>query len=217
MGLMIISFIAATILIAISFVGCKDSAGDTPAQKSSGTGQTSDSIVLKNATKADMLKQLKKLANTDPPKTLQLGAMCYEMAAPPDRAEYVCPTCNEKTLHVTPRDGIGEIAEFLSWQLDNCRRQVKKIKGLNVALDESSFCKKCQPGDVKHELALIITYEESKAPHRVAPISDNDLQLLIEFTRGKVIHDDGPGGEEPLKKSMKRLEVLLGVKLEETK
>lgn len=51
----------------------------------------------------EMRKRLEELAKSAPPKDLSSGAMCYEMATPPERAEYVCPACGDKTLYATGR------------------------------------------------------------------------------------------------------------------
>lgn len=218
MSLMILSTILAMILIAMSLSGCGGSDDDdtqpAPTKTSSAAKKTDDAP--KVGSKADVLNSLKKLADADPPKKLQPGAMCYEMAAPPDRLEYVCPTCSEKTLYITPKTGSGMV-EFLDRDLGSCRHLVKQVKGLKVSLDESAFCKKCKPNAKKQALTLIVTYNDTKSPNRVSPIDSGDLKLLVAFTQGKLVVSDDYDFESPLKKQIKRLEHLLGVSLEKTK
>ena len=126
-----------------------------------------------------------------------MGAMCYDMALPPDHTEYTCPTCGEKTLYAWSQKELGtwnsenfakmREVRFVQGELTACRREVEKIKqstGLLLTLDESSFCKHCQPNATKHELKLTVTYTDGRT-HTVSPVSLSDFRLLRDFFEGK--------------------------------
>ncbi len=159
----------------------------------------------------DIKKKLLELFSKPKPKTLAMGAMCYEMAAPPERAEYVCPACGEKTIYTIKR------SEFIQWYLPQARRMIKNlnIKGIGVKLDESQFCKKCSPKIENPQLCLHINYAGESKPHQVCSIYPNDIGLISEFMNGKVKHKTQNDEEEPLVKHIDRLQKLLGVNIKE--
>lgn len=213
MGLMILSVVVTACLVVLSFFGGECKAEEPKADKGDKGSKPAEKKVM-NPAKLEVLKKLKKLATTESPKKLSPGAKCYSMATPPMRAEYVCPTCNAKTLFANPKGKWGGAPQLIiSWELPACRQMLKKIKGLKLTLDESAFCKKCKPNAKKNELALVVDYGDPKANHRVEGVKVNDLVLIKEFLDGKLKHDGGQAGEVPLKKHMGRLEALLGVKL----
>ena len=164
---------------------------------------------VRKLSRADIQAKLKKLSKAKPPKP-KMGAMCYEMAAPPQRSEYVCVTCGEKTLYVKTQ------ASFIEWELQNCRREFKalqKIADDAIAFDESKLCKKCSPNATAPTFALIVHYKNSDTPHTVSGIRASDIRLLAEFLDGKTAHSDFFDATTPLKDHMKRIEELLGVTL----
>ena len=161
---------------------------------------------IKSLSRSEIRQKLKKLSETPPPKDLKPGACCYDMAGPPNRAEYVCPKCGEKTLYT------NAVAMAVGWELPTARRtlkEVQKLSGPGIALDESQFCRKCSPTITDPKLVLQIFYDSGQ-PHTVVGMSSRDLQLLQEFFRGTFVHDEGPRGEVPLKNYEKRLQELLG-------
>lgn len=162
------------------------------------------------------------IAKTPPPKELAIGAMCYEVAVPPNRIDYVCPACGEKTIYAlgNPAD---EKTRISRWQmvrnlqdLENCRRLARTIQKLDISLDESQFCKKCTPGIEAPALGLIVRYPDQSRPHRVSGVNWTDLAMLKAASDGKLIYKDRMDFEKPLKKSLPRLEELLGVALDST-
>jgi len=154
--------------------------------------------------------KLKKLSESPPPKDLKMGAECYKVAMPPDRAEYLCPVCGERTLFVSEK-GRNTDAAFITRELADCRRLVKEIKGLEVSLDESQFCRKCSPSAKNPSLILIVRYRGSGAPSKCPNIRKEDLVLIREFAEGKDRHKDSYDFETPMKDHLKRLNELLGV------
>lgn len=152
----------------------------------------------------ELRERLAELARSEPPKQLSPGAFCYNIAMPPDRFEYVCPACHAKTL-------VANEPRFsqMPWELEACRRLVKEIKGLDIALTETGFCTKCNPDAKEPVIGIRIRYAPDRV-HSVAPVTADDLVLLKEFMDGKDKHDRGQGGEKPLRDYTKRLGELLG-------
>ena len=160
-------------------------------------------------TKKEILNQLEMIAKTPPPENLSFGAMCYEIAMPPDTANYVCPICGEKTLY---KKG-GEIGTTTILQtIPNCRGLIRQIHGVNLKLDESSFCKNCNNTGAAPELCLLVNIKDENDTVRSCKVDEGDLNLLKEFFEGKLVHKGFTDNETPLKEYLARIEELLGVK-----
>jgi len=57
-------------------------------------------LSAENLTREQLDKLLNALAEKPAPEAKRMPmAMCYRMAAPPERVEYVCPQCGEKTIY----------------------------------------------------------------------------------------------------------------------
>ena len=172
-------------------------------------------------TRLELENRLQKLAESEPPKELFMGAMCYEMMMPPNRVEYVCPDCGEKTFYVQDSQKEGKLkSDERSGYTDNvrknipgCRRLIKTIKGLDAELIEKDFCNTCSPDTGAPVLKLVIHYPNGKT-HETKNVSVNDLVLLQEFLNGALKHKDFYDGETPLKNHISRIETLLGVKID---
>lgn len=198
----VIGIIVVTMVILIGAAGC--------SRKSAPAKQSQPQVTagaIRSMSQADIEKMLRKLETKTSPKA-KMGAMCYSMAAPPDRAEYVCPTCGEKTLYTTDQ------ARAVAWDLQSCRREfesIMKSTKLLLSLSESSYCKHCQPDAEKQELTLTITYEGGRV-HSITPVTEYDLRLLRDFLKGKLSYETFNEGSHPLKDSSTRLRELLGMK-----
>jgi hypothetical protein len=158
-------------------------------------------------TKKGIHDRLVTLSKNPIPKNLRMGAMCYDISGPPDRTEYICPKCNEKTIYAS------DLAEFVYIDIQACRSYMKYFKGINAKLDESQFCKKCSPDVKKPELCFEILYDDEKKLHISCGITNIDMQLVSEFLSGSKIHSTFNGSEEPLKDYVNRLEKLLDIKI----
>jgi hypothetical protein len=159
----------------------------------------------------EIRRRLGELAKSPPPKDLKMGAMCYEMSAPPDRINYICPKCSSKTLYASVKpDRVGS-PNYVDSDIPECRRMAKTIKGLTVELDESEFCKKCSPEVTTPALKLIVKYPGKDGAIVTRGVSSQDLTLLREFLAGKDRHAGDTGVETPLKNYLQRLEQLLGI------
>lgn len=160
---------------------------------------------VKNMSKAEIeirLKSLEVKKVLPPPPVM---ATCYIAAPPRPTAEYLCPVCGEKTIHSTKVNTVEAIALF--------RREfnyLKKTSKLKVELDESSFCRKCQPEAKKSEFVLKITYGDGTV-HVTKGVSILDLSKLSYF------FENGSYMELLDRNDAPRLRELLGMKNEEVK
>ena len=161
--------------------------------------------------RAEIEKKLEALAKAPAPTTLAPGAMCYAppLIQPQQTFDFVCSSCGEKTVYPHTASAYYSVRE-----VESLRRQVQALrdKGLDCRLDDTAFCAKCgKSGEAnKKQFSLVVKF--GNAPeHRVALQGSNDLALLQEFLDGKAVHDQGPGGEKPLKDQLPRLRQLLGV------
>lgn len=167
------------------------------------------------SSRTDIINKLRQLSITPKPVKLSKDAMCYAKATPLEREEYVCPRCGEKTLYseigsLGTRDAITAIRE----DIPTCRKVIGGIADASIELDESQFCKKCNPSVKNPQLGLKVTYQNG-APHRTWGISSNDCRILGEFFSGASKHKSGMDRETPLQDYIPRLEELLGVSLKE--
>ena len=96
----------------------------------------------KDFNRAELNAMLDKLAASPEPKVRRgPQATCYKMAMPqPERFEYVCKKCGTHTVYVENRN---RMANTLARYRDDAAKL--KALGLDIALDESVLCKKCNP------------------------------------------------------------------------
>ncbi len=144
------------------------------------------------------------------------GAMCYAIALPLERTDYICPTCGGKTLYafddmLKDPNVIQQSTEviIIAHELDSCRRLAQQINTLDIELDESQFCKVCSPDVEYPQLGLIVKHPDNPQPHRVWGVREYDLTLIKEYNDGQL------RTEEMSDASLQRLEELLGVKLDD--
>jgi ribosomal protein L37AE/L43A len=183
--------------------GCVKTGGESaPNSDPQGTGLTASS-------KVDIDRLLKRLADKPVPTKLEMGAMCYDMAMPPERAEYVCPTCGTKTIHALNHLENGWDAPALSVkQYRTYIEQLNKL-GLVSKLDETFLCSACKKEGVSG-LFLEVTIKGRVV--RNALQRDDDLRKLIAFVQGDLAWKGDQDRELPLKPELPRIKQLLGVK-----
>ncbi len=149
-------------------------------------------------------QMLQRIATAKPPAP-KMGAMCYDMAPPPNRAEYLCPTCGEKTLYTQQQ------AYRVSWEVETCRRLTKEIASSAITLDESAWCRKCRPDAKEPALALRLRYDDGTT-RTVEKVNPEQLRLLRDFLGGKLAVKETNDSELPIKDRLGELEKLLGEK-----
>ena len=96
----------------------------------------------KDFDRAELNAMLDKLAASPEPKVRRgPQATCYKMAMPhPERFEYVCKKCGTHTVYP---ENINQMANALARYRDEAAKL--KALGLDIALDESALCQKCNP------------------------------------------------------------------------
>jgi hypothetical protein len=157
-----------------------------------------------------MRKMLQRVAQTPPPTSTKVGAMCYKPAVAPQRAEYVCPKCGERTLYE------HDAAALVEEGVISCRREfaeLKQVAGAAVVLDESPLCRKCCPDVKQPSLVLRVTYDDRQS-HAVENVTADDVRLVREFLAGALLHAESNDAETPLQQYLSRIEELLGEKPE---
>lgn len=172
------------------------------------TGLVLESLLSSAAdvSKDGAFNQLKGIDSNGPVSTKESpGAMCYEIAAPPDRIEYFCPVCKSKTFY-DRTFSINIIGFVRKWPA-----KFKKL-GLESRIDESDYCSKCSKDkkfDAKHPRAI---YWEITVDKRVIrnKLNFGDYHLLEAFLQKKNKIAISKEQEEMLKKSLPRLNQLLG-------
>ncbi|HSA22983.1 MAG TPA: hypothetical protein P5076_16115, partial [Myxococcota bacterium] len=164
--------------------------------------------------RTELEQRLTRLAETPPPETLSTGAKCYKPAMPPKTADYVCPKDGSRTQYSLEAEDGHSMIKLLQFQLPAMRRMLSEVVGLEARLDESEFCKKCNPGRKDPQLVLVVTLPGDKPgqrkEHRVRGLGFEDVKLLQELFAGKLAHEGDYGRETPLKDHLPRLRELLG-------
>ena len=193
--------IATTALVAPSAPDSAEASADkeqAPATSSAARELTT----LSRAKMRAMIAKIERAERSEP----EMGAMCYKMAKTPERAEYVCPTCAERTLHTARH------AWCVERELGYCRRLFHGIPGHEaMTLDESSFCRKCRSDAEMPGLCLTIRFDDGMISG-IERVTSEDPQLLSAALSGKLSVSTRNDGKDPLKDSLVRLRKLLGEK-----
>lgn len=183
--------------------GCVKTGGEsTPSSDPQGTGLTASS-------KVDIDRLLKRLADKPVPTKLKMGAMCYDMAMPPERAEYVCPTCGGKTIHVMKMPSFDWNAPAVA--ITDYRGLVSQLRklGLDAQLDETGLCSACRK---ENQTGLFFCVNIKGKTVRNELRNLNDLRKLIAFVQGDLVWKGEQDMESPLKPELPSIRQLLGVK-----
>lgn len=191
--------IILVIIGAVSFVGTVHA-----VQKHADTQKKVQVKPMKRLSSEDIRSQLKILSMKSIPKDIEIrGAMCYDVAMPPERVEYVCPKDGSKTIYTT------EMVEFIEYQLPAIRSLAETMPSVSVTVDESEFCKKCSPNIKIPQVSMTIHF--SDRTHTVKGISLRDIKIMYAFLSGNDRYKDEYDAETALQDLIPRLEQLLGV------
>jgi hypothetical protein len=167
--------------------------------------------------KEQIEEKLKHLAETTPPTDLSFGAMCYSIAiSSTDKFTYICPICGERTIYKKSKldnEDWWNVKWILESGLSSCRREVEKISGINIQLDESQFCGHCSPNIKKPELCLLVNIGGESDTSKVCNINYLDIRKIQEFLNGELIHKTGNDGEVPLVNDIEWFKQLFGFEL----
>jgi predicted RNA-binding Zn-ribbon protein involved in translation (DUF1610 family) len=224
MPYVLVAVLAAVVLIlALAACAGRGSAPAPPASAPAADRASPPAEAAPSAREA-LRARLRRLAESPPPTDLSLGAMCYKTAGPPDRVEYVCPKCGERTVYARSgspaaevRPASWEISQLVEEKIAECRRRVQGLRGAGVRIDESEFCHACSPDTREPRLALVVRHAGETADIRTVGVSPEDVALVAEFLNHETKHTLGRDAEEPLKNHVKRIAELLGLEAAETK
>ncbi|MDR0902934.1 MAG: LysM peptidoglycan-binding domain-containing protein [Opitutaceae bacterium] len=165
----------------------------------------------------EKLREMLRRIENEPAPEQKMGAMCYAMAVPPDRAEYVCPSCGQKTLYAGTKNNRSPTVHLISRELTAMRRLASEIqKHTNaVTLLEDEFCSHCRgpvlvPGVSDSPTARLRVRLDEKTETITRGVTENDLRLLLGFFSGALDWKAFNDGTLPLKASLPRLRRLLG-------
>ena len=162
--------------------------------------------------RAELVERLKKLAESETPKDLSSGAMCYVPVSLFERKEEkLCPEC-KRAMKVGEKD---EILNAYNVPLKRIQDQ-----GVDAKLILPDHCPKCGFGLQEGKILLEIKYPDQPKPVRVEPERPSriilgkasELEMMALFLQGKDRYLAGPGAEAALKDKVERLEELFGIK-----
>ena len=165
--------------------------------------------------KKQILEKLKLLEETPTSVMKVNGAMCYFVAPSLNKIhEYICPICGEKTIYKKSKnqeqfDAIDGILEF---KLNACRKELEKVNGINIKLDESEYCAHCKPNIDFPKLYLMVNIAGQKDTNKITEFDYTDIRLISEFLNGQLIHKGINDDERPLVENIGRIKDLLGIK-----
>ena len=166
---------------------------------------------VKGLDKAKLDRLLSRLERAPEPAT-KMGAMCYDMAGPPDTVNYICPICHAKTVYAlgTNSTNFGQVW-LVAYELATARRLAGQIRTQSpgIQLDESSLCHRCSPAATNRTIVLHLTFADGST-RDVAPRTVDDLQILGDFLAGRRESPTRNDGTVALKATLPRLRELLG-------
>lgn len=190
----------------------------------------------------DIQKQLAVIAKSPPPLGQPPGAMCYKVAAPPSRIDYVCPTCGEKTLYAYDAQGFNHTPTsesddpnvvFLSYlaHLESIAKNTKSRSMCHVVYFDLGHSRRLIPWIKKLDIEL----DESQFCKHCSPnIEEPKIGLIIRYPDQPQPHHvwgvtwkdismlkevskgKTSDGDRALINYLDRLEELLGVTLDDT-
>ena len=184
-------------------------------------------------TKDELKERLSRLASSEKPKDLAMGAMCYKMAYPSGATDVICTFCQKKTVVKKDWD---------TTRIDDCLRMVQAInkakRNLEAKLDNRFYCAHCNPAlkenpqrdengalklpqrkhlgckTVNNEnidgLYLIIKFPKEEKSRRVS-INHHGLKILTAFIQGKDRTKGMTGTETALKENIDTIKSILGI------
>jgi hypothetical protein len=141
---------------------------------------------------------------------------------------YICPICGGETLYGSDSYAIGKKEyirnrmgyfepKFFNYkayaivyrELYISRIAVQKVKGINISLDESEFCKHCSPYATNPSLNLLVNINGEANTTTIPNVTYADIQLLRKFLNGDL---DGDYNGRPMADYVERIKELLGIK-----
>lgn len=177
---------------------------------------------LAHAGTPELQQKLDELKNKPEPRSLQRGAMCYEMVGP-TKQEYVCPVCGQRTVYPDiDYTKQTDKEQTQRWNILNTLislpafertlasiNQAARAHGYTLTLDTSAFCSSCGKDKPKNILLNVRQPDGTVAPSH--PVQLDDLRILEAFFAGKDRWKGGQDMEHALKQSLSRIRELLNL------
>jgi len=191
----------SAVFIAVIFLACfLGFTGYSIAKENANNKESA----FEQLSKTDYQVKLKQLPVESPELGPDIGAMCYDMAPPPDRIDVICPDCGSSTLYPTPY-------EYMFEKNEEYRNLVKKITKIDVKLDESQFCSTCGKKLKRNpQICLIVKYGKDAKEHKSCNVSTENLNILYEYSEGMTEHKTLSGELVPISHYKKLLKEMLG-------
>jgi len=203
------------VLLLAGLAGCSKSTGAEPSQTPAAVEQPVTAEGVSSVSEAALRQMLSELKEAPEPMA-KMGAMCYRMAAPSSRFDYVCPKCGEKTVYAHSNDiPLADVWQ-LSRGLPESRQEAKtlpKSPHITISLDESEYCSNCTPDAKTPTLAIIVKHKDGRT-HRTTGIRPIDVRMLRSFLKGERDYMTQRDATQPLKKQIPRLMEMLGLEEE---
>jgi len=192
------NFIFVLVVFIACFIGFT---GYSMAKENANNNENALEQLSKEAYNTQLQQLPENLSDFNPQ---DIGAMCYKMASPTDRIDFICPDCGSSTLYPTELDSrLDKIEEY--------RNLVKKITKIDVKLDESQFCSTCGKNiKTSPQLCLIVKYGKDAKAHKSCNVSTENLNILYEYSEGMKEHKTLSGDLVPMSKYKERLKEMLG-------
>ncbi len=188
------------LFIILSAAGIAYGVGHARAQK------TPANIVRWIESGRERLRVMLNRLEREPEPEFVMGAMCYEPIALPDRADYICPVCGERTIY-----GYAD-AENVQYFLPTMRRMTEEMAGngfFELSLEET-YCSRCFPDEESSRgVRLVLVYAEGDTVR--TSVTLNDLQILKGFIAGELSYTDNYDARRPLREHGDRLQAILGI------
>ena len=160
---------------------------------------------------------------------------CYFCWATPffTKISYICPICGEETLYgldetvrkeelIQNRMGYfdpkfsnydGDVLFTVYHGIKRYQERIKEIKGINISLDETGFCKYCSsysPYTTTPTLYLLVNINGESDTIKTPNITCMDIVLIRDFLKGHLVF-----GEKfeyrPMADYTERIKELLGI------
>jgi len=203
------AFIVFVFLIAV-FLVAGISVRSGFSQEGSAKQVTSEKVA--HSSRGEIAEMLRQVEVREAP-VAKFGAMCYEMAAPPEYAQYICPVDGEKSAYKWQDD--YQTYSFVTEVLE-MRRFLSRVNAVtdlaSFILDESRMCHICAP-HLKNEergITLLVLYPDGRQ-HRYEKVRLEDMRILLAFFEEKLSYPSERDSEVPLKGKMDQIKKLLGL------
>lgn len=162
-----------------------------------------DRVPLQNA--QQIKARLDQLEKAERYEVVQ-SAMCYDVAMPPNRVDYLCPKCGARTVY-------SDFHKNYILELTAARREVQPLNTrlavvgaqIRISLDETALCSRCSKGKTG-SYALFVTTDRKGVAHRADLVQPEAIYQLLCLFQGKRY-----AGLTPLSEVAPKLRQLLGM------